>query len=211
MAAQSLNIPLPRQTAAFVHATTSNRSPNPNASIQGLNETPPHPPPHKRSADKQVSPPLACEKGGCPGPGLAGGHLPYHGFAGRIADGPETKPPSMPAHLLATVINKSAYASFLRKVKHMLANDWHRFIFPPVICWLPRSASSPQNLLPTGGGCSFPACAALIISSLGVGGAVCLFVCLIISCSVVPSSFSVPRTPPPCSSACCYSWHPNQC
>lgn len=75
-------------------------------------------PPHKRSADEQVSPPLACEKGGCPGPGLAGGHLPYHGFAGRTADGPETKPPSMPAHLLATVINKSAYATFLRKVKH---------------------------------------------------------------------------------------------
>lgn len=67
-------------------------------------------------------PPLACEKGRCPGPGLAGGRQPYRRLAGRTADGLEIKAPSTPAHLLAMVINESAYAPFLSKVKHMLAN-----------------------------------------------------------------------------------------
>lgn len=73
-------------------------------------------PMHKWSVDEQVSPSLACEKGCCSGPGLASGHLPYHGLAGRTADGPEIKPPSRPAHLPAIVVNKSTNASFLRKV-----------------------------------------------------------------------------------------------
>lgn len=35
----------------------------------------------------------------------------------------EIKPPSTPAHLPAMLVNKIIYASFLRKVKHMLANS----------------------------------------------------------------------------------------
>lgn len=95
------------------------------------------------------------------------------------------------------------------------------------ICWLTASTDSfsPSNFklpfagfpgLPAHRRICFPQKAAAAPCScrfnhvlLGVGG--CLFVCLIILCSVVLSSFSVPRTPPLSSSACCYSWHPNQC
>lgn len=38
----------------------------------------------------------------------------------------------------------------------------------------------------------------------------CFFFC-ISYCAPVLGSFSVPNAPPFCSSACCYSWHTNQC
>lgn len=163
-----------------------------------------------RSADERVSPSLARERGRCPGAGLAGGCLPYHRLAGRIADGPEFKPPSTLAHLPAMVINKSVYDSFLLKAKHMLANT---------------DSFSPRNLklpfagfpgLPAHRRICFPQKAAAAPCScrfnhflLGVWGVfVCLFNHLLLCCAKLFLSASHSLLRP---SACCYSWHPNQC